>query len=90
MREARGELPAAPIPGPEGGTLEGFEDYLDHHELELALDELEGLASANPATTRFWLSMRAAASGMVLDSHCDRYSRILETCQPPDNEREQS
>jgi len=82
LREARSELPEAPVPGTEGGTVESFEEYLDHNELELALDELEGLASTNPTTTHFWFSLRAAASEMDLGSYRERYTRIVEACQP--------
>ena len=82
LRKARCELPEAPTRGHEGGTLEGFEEYLNHNELELALDELEGLASANQTSSQFWFNMRAAASEMSLTHHVERYSRILDCIQP--------
>ena len=82
LNDARRELPADPVTGEEGGTLSMFQEYLDVNELELALDELEGLATSNPTTTHFWYSLRAAASEMGLERHLDRYTRILDRNQP--------
>ena len=46
LNDARSELPADPIAGEEGGTLFMFQEYLGVNELELALDELEELATS--------------------------------------------
>ena len=82
LNDARREFPEDPVPGEEGGTASGFQEFLDHNELELALDELEGMATTNPTTSHFWFSLRAAASEMELELHRDRYSRVLEQSQP--------
>jgi len=82
LNDARSELPEDPAPGDEGGTASDFQEFLDHNELELALDELEGMATTNPTTTHFWFCLRAAASEMALERHRDRYSKILDRNQP--------
>lgn len=82
LKEARRELPVDPVPGHEIGSAADFQEFLDHNELELALDELEGMAYTNPSTARFWFSLRKAASEMQLEGHRDRYTRILESIQP--------
>lgn len=82
LNDARTELPIDPVAGEEGGTASDFQEFLDHNELELSLDELEGMATANPTTTHFWFSLRAAASEMNLERHRDHYSQILDHNQP--------
>ncbi|GEP43417.1 hypothetical protein [Brevifollis gellanilyticus] len=78
LADARRELPAHPLSGEEGGSDSGFQEFIDHNELELALDELEGMATTNATTTHFWVSLRAAAEEMQLDRHRDRYDKIID------------
>ncbi|MEP4931735.1 hypothetical protein [Haloferula sp.] len=82
LNDARSELPKDPAPGSEAGSASGFQEFLEHNELELALDELEGMSTTNPTTTHFWFSLRAAASEMELERYRDRYSRVLDRNQP--------
>lgn len=73
---ARSFLPDDPICIEGGASAGGFRDWLDHNELELALDELEMLADANAVGPRFWAAMLAAANEMGLHLHAARY-RLL-------------
>ena len=47
LNAARAQLPEAPPPGLDGATISGFDECLRHHEMELALDELEDLGLTN-------------------------------------------
>ena len=49
-----------------------FNDWLDHNELELALDQLENMGSDSRSPI-FWSSLLAAAENMDLQSHAARY-----------------
>ena len=40
--------------GPEGGTIEAYREWLEHNELELALDELEMLGDVNEVPDTYW------------------------------------
>ena len=58
-------------------TVENFQEWLTHNELELALDELEGLGQLNNATAVFWRELLAAAQNMSLQDHVARYQSRL-------------
>lgn len=72
LREARAEL--APGGGPTAavadgalrGSLEEFEEFLDHNELELAWDALAATAERAGASISFWRRMARAAALMQL------------------------
>jgi hypothetical protein len=51
-----------------------FTEYLEHNELELALDELEGVALEIGAPEGFWKKANEAAREMGLLDHVRRYS----------------
>jgi len=72
---ARALLPSSLIEYPESeqGSLKGFEEYLAYNELELALDELEGLGDANHCSAEFWQELAAAAENMELAKRADCY-----------------
>jgi hypothetical protein len=53
-------------PGDEALAL--FEDWRDHNELGLALDQLADVAHAQRAPRGVWEELRAAATVMGLDS----------------------
>lgn len=61
-------LPSPAQKGDDGGTIEAFHDWLEHNELELALDELELLGEANEVPDDFWLHLATAAGFMKLDA----------------------
>ena len=66
-------LSATPEAGEEGGSVSGYRDWLEHNELELALDELEVLGDANEVSSHYWEALLAAAREMQLSAHVDRY-----------------
>jgi hypothetical protein len=51
LKDAAKCLPPNPKASDDGGSLELFEDWLKHNELENALDELELLGEANESET---------------------------------------
>ena len=55
-----------PIASDDGATLENFEQFLEHNELALALDELTGLGLKNGAPVEFWKLLKLAAKRMQL------------------------
>jgi hypothetical protein len=74
LREARsfltpesGERPSSPVPlGPLKGTLEEFDEFLEHNELELAWDALADSAARSEATAECWHKLAQAAKLMRL------------------------
>jgi hypothetical protein len=50
----------------DGGSLAQYEEWLDHNELELALDELADLGWANRSPQEFWECLGQAAGNMGL------------------------
>jgi hypothetical protein len=60
------------------GSVERFHEWLAHNELELALDELEGLGQLNNCSSAFWRELLAAAQNMNLQGHVVRYKSKLE------------
>jgi hypothetical protein len=59
----------------EIATLEAYNEYLDHNELELALDQLEGLGELNTVPPAYWKNLANAAETM--DLH-DRATQLLD------------
>jgi hypothetical protein len=74
LKAAQALLPPITLEDPEIGTLARFNEWLDHNELELALDELVGLGELNQAEIPYWQRLVAAAENMGLT----RQSRILQ------------
>ncbi len=66
-------LPPNPIDNQEGGRVQNFHEFLNANELELALDELEGLSEVNKVPNEFWNDLFEAASLMKLEEHKKRY-----------------
>jgi hypothetical protein len=50
-----------------------YRDFMHDNELELALEELEGIAYEAPQSASYWENLRNAAENMGLDSHVARY-----------------
>ena len=73
LGNARNLLPASVKENVEFGTLERLEEWLFHNELELALDEIEGLGELNDSPAKFWEALLAAAENMNLQLHVARY-----------------
>ncbi len=59
-------------------ALGEYQGFLDHNELELALDELEAAGESN-SDQRFWNYLILAAENMGLQKHVVRY-RGKNTC----------
>jgi hypothetical protein len=78
LAEAKAALLSA-LPRPEGSAMfAAYEDYLDHNELELALDELESIAENVKANAIFWRDALSAAESMGLVRHAERYRHQLQ------------
>jgi hypothetical protein len=73
LEAARALLTGTTAEDPESGTLAAYEDYLTHNELELALDELEGVGKLDGRPPGFWRELLAAAENMGLREHAARY-----------------
>ena len=70
-------LPPEPVGGDEGWSLPRYQEWLEHNELELALDELAGLGEANMAPKAFWQELIAAANNMGLKDRAEAYEKFL-------------
>jgi hypothetical protein len=71
-------LPNNPQPNSEeGGTVENYKEYLEHNELELALDELEGLGEVNKVSKDYWRNLLNAAKQMSLKEKVEKYQNII-------------
>jgi hypothetical protein len=71
--ENKGEIPDQDV-----ATLGAYQDFLDHNELELALDQLEGLGSLNHCRGGFWRSLERAAQIMGLHARASNLHRRFE------------
>lgn len=70
-------LPAGLVESDEGGRLHRYREWIEHNELELALDELESLGGINRVPREFWAHLRDAALEMQLSEHRLRLDRRL-------------
>jgi len=61
----------------DGWSIETYQEWIDHNELELALDGLEGLGEINPVPREFWAHLCDAAREMGLGRHVLRLNRRL-------------
>jgi hypothetical protein len=77
LEAARSLLPSDLEEDAEFGILKRFDEWLYHNELELALDELEGLGELNGCTTAYWKELLAAAENMKLQKQGVRYKAKL-------------
>ena len=77
LEAAFNQLPLSIKEEPSVGSVERFHEWLAHNELELALDELEGLGQLNNCSSEFWRELLAAARNMNLRDHVARYERKL-------------
>lgn len=83
LESARGYLPERPIENSGGhsdrdlGTLDAFQEHLDHNEFELALDQIEALGTLNRCSADFWRILEKAAQSMHLNSRSARLRRRL-------------
>ena len=66
-------LPASPSESAESGRVTQYQEFVRANELELALDELEGLGQRNAVHGEFWARLLGAAEEMGLHAHAIRY-----------------
>lgn len=64
-----------PPPTAEGLGLDWFREYVDHNELELALEALVDVGDERGAEGAFWLALADAAREMGLDERVDSLAR---------------
>ncbi|MBY0397375.1 MAG: hypothetical protein K2X91_13050 [Thermoleophilia bacterium] len=78
FESARTMLPRRP--SEREGSVSRLDEWLDHNELELALDELESLGEDNAVAPQYWQALAAAADRMGLS---DRRARLISRCGGP-------
>lgn len=59
-------------------ALRQYRSFLDHNELELALDELESTGEQRGGDRLFWQALLDAAQNMGLADHAARYRGKIE------------
>jgi hypothetical protein len=64
-----------PEKGKELEAAQRYHEWLYHNELELALDELEGLGEESQVDQNFWEFLRLAAIEMKRNDHAIRYQQ---------------
>jgi len=67
IRENLGQLRDADLAG-----LATYGEFIDHNELELALDQLEALGDVNDCRGGFWRDLQRAATLMELTERAQR------------------
>ena len=77
LSRAASLLPESPSLGVDGGTLSRFQGWLEHNELELALDELIDLGESNPVPQGYWEELLNAARGMSLESQAKQIHALM-------------
>jgi hypothetical protein len=77
LNAARAQLPDVLAPGLDGATISGFEECLRHHEMELALDELEDLGLTNAPSLDYWRHLIFAAESMGLSERAADFKRTM-------------
>jgi hypothetical protein len=65
------------LPAECEGSVARLDEWLDHNELELALDELESLGVDNAAPPAYWQVLMSAAVRMGLADHTVRLKQRI-------------
>lgn len=76
LLEAR-QLFNKPDAGDDGFSEERFNEYIKHNELELALDEPEGIPHYNEVPREFWQLLLKAANRMKLKDKIKEFTETL-------------
>jgi hypothetical protein len=60
-----------------GKYIAEYDEYLDHNELEIALEMLEeaALEATSKPPTEIWIKLDEAAKSMDLEDRCEFYSK---------------
>ena len=78
---AQALLPSPPAEAQ--GSVARLAEWLEHNELEMALDELESLGEDNAAGPAYWQHLRLAAGRMGLAGHASRLARrVAQDAEP--------
>lgn len=75
LSRARSSLPSAAESDP---SIQQYQHYLEHNELELACDMLEEYAAHRDVDKEFWAALRDAASKMQLVTRAERYTQRID------------
>lgn len=70
--EAATLLPSPTRDGEEGGKVESYQEWIEHNELGLALDEMEMIGEVNDVPDQYWLELEGAARLMNLQIQAER------------------
>ena len=77
-------LPPDAAQSDSAGRIDRYFEYLGHNELQLALDELEGIGENNEVSNEYWLELRSAAQEMGLEVSVQRIDQRLATPANPE------
>ena len=58
-------------------TASSYKDFIEHDELELAMEQLEGLGEQNNCKPEFWEQLILASKSMGLESRTEYYKTKL-------------
>ena len=63
-----------------GKYIAEYDEYLDHNELELALDMLEeaALEATSKPPEEIWVKLKEAAKSMGLENRCEFYNQQIQ------------
>ncbi|AZZ91822.1 hypothetical protein EUZ85_14220 [Hahella sp. KA22] len=63
-----------------GKYIAEYDEYLDHNELELALDMLEeaALEATSKPPKEIWVKLKEAAKSMGLEDRCEFYDQQIQ------------
>ncbi len=80
LEHARGLLPSpsANVPAEYGRLLSDYRSYLEHKELELALNRLQELGDLVPCCGGFWRNLERAAQTMRLHDRMPYFRQRFE------------
>lgn len=62
----------------EQAAIQQYEKFLDHNELELAMDELEAAVEVQSAPREFWRNLVCAARNMGLEQRADEIEKRMQ------------
>jgi len=78
LKAARALLRDDATPGVDGATLKGFEECLQKHEMEFALNELEDLGLSCHPVADFWRHLMYAAENMELSERAAEFKQRMQ------------
>lgn len=79
LEKARSLLPSPIVQGEQTESIGAYQEFIEHNELECALDQLEGLGEANACSQEFWQELRLATENMGLTDRLAYYDAKLKS-----------